>query len=171
MKKLILIALSILSLSANAAVTISAGFTDSDSAEPLVIKAIQVAQKQILLAAYSFTSKPIAEELLRAHKRGVQVFVVVDKSQASERYTSATFIANAGIPIRIDRKHAIMHNKFMVIDSRTVQTGSFNYTKSAAERNAENVIQIDGDAAVVKAYTLEWKTHWDHSETYEARNR
>jgi phosphatidylserine/phosphatidylglycerophosphate/cardiolipin synthase-like enzyme len=68
------------------------------------------------------------------------VQAVLDKSNATAKYSSATFLANMGVPTRIDYEYAIMHNKFMVIDGVTVETGSFNYTKAAEEKNAENVI-------------------------------
>lgn len=77
---------------------------------------------------------------MEAHQRGVNVQVILDSSQKIARCTSATFIANAGIPIRIDSKHTIAHNKVIIVDARTVQQGSFNYTKSAEESNGENVL-------------------------------
>src|SRR5664279_3188552 len=94
------------------------------------------------VAAYSFTSKPIALALLADAKRGVDVKVVVDKSQATARYTAATFLANGGVPVRVDYRYSIMHNKFVVVDGETVETGSFNFTESAAKRNAENSLVL-----------------------------
>src|SRR5208283_3803153 len=88
----------------------------------------QRAKRTVLVQAYSFTSAPIAKALVDAHKRGVDVEVVLDKSQKTEKYSSADFLAHAGIPTKIDSKHAIAHNKIMVIDSATVITGSFNFT-------------------------------------------
>lgn len=135
---------------------VTIGFTPGN-AEDVVVRAIDSARQSIDLAAYSFTSKPIAQALLRAHKRGVQVRAVLDKSQRTERYSSAHFLANVGIPVRIDDRYAIMHNKFMVIDGKTVQAGSFNYTSSAARRNAENVIVLWNDPAAAHAYLQEWQ--------------
>ena len=99
-------------------------------------------QGTILVQAYSLTSAPIAKALLDAHKRGVQVQVILDKSQRTEKYSSADFLANQGVPTMIDASHAIAHNKVMIIDSETVITGSFNFTKAAQEKNAENVLII-----------------------------
>lgn len=87
------------------------------------------------IRAYSFTSAPIAKALVDAHKRDVKVQAILDKSQRSEEFTSATFLTNAGIPTFIDDKHAIAHNKVMIIDSTKVITGSFNFTKAAEESN------------------------------------
>lgn len=144
--------------------TIEVAFSPDMGATDLVVKAIGEAQKKIRVAAYSFTSKPIAEALLKAHKQGVDVRVVVDKSQAKARYTSATFLANVGIPTRIDYKYAIMHNKFMVIDDMNVELGSFNFTNAAEHKNAENVMVLRNDPAVATQYEGEWERLWGESE-------
>jgi len=88
----------------------------------------------VLVQAYSFTFAPIAKALLNAHKRGIKVEVILDKSQRTQKYSSADFMANSGIPTKIDAVHAIAHNKVMVIDGETVITGSFNFTRAAEEK-------------------------------------
>jgi phosphatidylserine/phosphatidylglycerophosphate/cardiolipin synthase-like enzyme len=93
--------------------------------------------------ACSFTSVPIAEALVEAHKRGVRVQVILDKSQRGEKYTSADFIAHAGIPTFINAQHAIAHNKVIIVDTQIVIGGSFNYTNATQEKNAENVLMLD----------------------------
>jgi phosphatidylserine/phosphatidylglycerophosphate/cardiolipin synthase-like enzyme len=107
-----------------------------------IIRELNKAKSTILVQAYSFTSAPIAKALLNAHKRGVKVEVILDKSQRTQKYSSATFLFNAGIPTKIDAKHTIAHNKVMIIDGETVITGSFNFTKAAEENNAENLLVI-----------------------------
>ncbi len=94
--------------------------------------------------------------------------MILDDSQRSEKYTSADFIAHASIPTLIDSKHAIAHNKFMVIDGATVITGSFNFTKAAEEKNAENLLVIRSPELAAK-YIANWQKHADHSEAYEGR--
>lgn len=149
--------------------TIEVAFSPKAGSTELVVKAISSARQSILVAAYSFTSKPIAQALVEAHKRGIDVKVVVDKSQKSERYTSATFLANMGIPVRVDSMHAIQHNKFMVIDGIHVQNGSFNYTAAAEGRNAENVLVIWSNPKLATIYMANWDEHWNHSEPYAAK--
>ena len=146
------------------------GFSPDGGAEALVIRAIGSAQKEILVAAYSFTSKPIAQALLTAHKRGVQVRAVLDKSQRSERYSAATFLANQGISVRIDQKHAIQHNKYLVIDGHSVELGSFNYSRAAAERNAENVMVIWNQPEIARRYREDWERLWDKAAPYTPRS-
>jgi phosphatidylserine/phosphatidylglycerophosphate/cardiolipin synthase-like enzyme len=118
--------------------------------------------------AYSFTSKPISLALLDAHKRGIDVRVVVDKLNATARYTLATFLANQGVPVRVDYRYAIMHDKFIVVDGQEVETGSFNYTAGAEDRNAENVLVLH-DPAMAQHYGREWERLWGESGEMKAR--
>ena len=75
-----------------------------------------------------------------------------------------------GIPVKIDAKHAIAHNKVMVIDDQTVITGSFNFTKAAEEQNAENLLVIY-DKVLAAKYVGNWQTHAEHSEAYQAKEK
>jgi phosphatidylserine/phosphatidylglycerophosphate/cardiolipin synthase-like enzyme len=113
------------------------GYTDA------IVRELDAAKESVLVQAYTFTSAPIAEALMEAHKRRVKVQVVLDKSQWTAKYSSATFFQNVGIPTFVDEIHAIARNKVMVIDSKTVITGSFNFTKAAEDSNAENLLVID----------------------------
>ena len=93
---------------------------------------------------------------------------MLDKSNATARYTAASFLSRAGIPTRIDERYAIMHNKFLVIDGVTVETGSFNYTVAAQTRNAENLIVLRHEPEVAAQYEQEWQRLWRESRDYGA---
>jgi phosphatidylserine/phosphatidylglycerophosphate/cardiolipin synthase-like enzyme len=77
-------------------------------------------------------------------------------------------MAHAGIPTHIDSAHAIAHNKIMIIDKETVITGSFNFTKAAEEKNAENLLIIKSKE-LAAIYIDNWYKHKQHSEGYQAR--
>jgi phosphatidylserine/phosphatidylglycerophosphate/cardiolipin synthase-like enzyme len=143
-------------------------FTPGGNCTDLIVSAIAGAKTSVLVQAYSFTSAPIAKALLDAHKRGVRVHVILDKSQRTEQYSSADFLANQGLPTTVDAHHAISHNKVMVIDGETVMTGSFNFTKAAQERNTENVLIVP-DTALAAQYTQNWQAHAQHSQLYVGR--
>ena len=130
-----------------------------------VVHAIGAAKDRILVQAYSFTSEPIAQALIAAHRRGVRVEVLLDRSQATDRRSSAARLAGAGVPLEIDRAHAIAHNKVIVIDGETVLTGSFNFTESAERRNAENLLVLQ-DRALAEQYAANWASHRVHSQPY-----
>jgi phosphatidylserine/phosphatidylglycerophosphate/cardiolipin synthase-like enzyme len=106
--------------------------------------------------------------LLEAHKRGVKVEVILDKSNLTEKYSSVNFLVNNGIPTRIDAAHAIAHNKIMIIDGETVITGSFNFTRAAEEKNAENLLAIRDKNLAVR-YAENWQEHAQHSEVYAGK--
>jgi phosphatidylserine/phosphatidylglycerophosphate/cardiolipin synthase-like enzyme len=133
-----------------------------------VVEQLSKAKSSVLIQAYSFTSAPIAKALVDAKKRGVKVDVILDKSQRTARYSEADFVAHAGIRILIDARHAIAHNKIMVIDTETVITGSFNFTNAAEENNAENLLVIR-DETLAAIYTQNWHAHEKHSEPYKGK--
>lgn len=141
-------------------------FSPQGGCTEVVVGELGKATNNVLVQAYSFTSAPIAKALVEAHRRGIKIQVLLDKSQRSEKYSSSTFLSNNGIPIAIDAAHAIAHNKVMVIDGQTVITGSFNFTKAAEERNAENLLVIR-DAELAAEYIANWKRHAKHAEPYQ----
>jgi len=150
--------------------TWSVYFSPKGGCTDAIIREQDRSKISILLQAYSFTSAPIAKALLNAHKRGIKVEVILDKSQRTQKYSSADFLVNSGIPTKIDAVHAIAHNKVMVIDGEVVITGSFNFTRAAEEKNAENLLVIR-DKALAAKYIANWKEHGQHSEVYARRRR
>jgi phosphatidylserine/phosphatidylglycerophosphate/cardiolipin synthase-like enzyme len=145
-------------------------FTPGQNCTGVVVDEIAGARKSILVQAYSFTSVPILSALKTAHARGVAVEVIVDKTSArvsrrGSRYSAAAYLSNAGIPIWIDARVAIAHNKVMVIDGETVITGSFNFTSAAQKHNAENLLVVK-DAALAALYGQNWERRRRLSATY-----
>lgn len=140
-------------------------FSPNGGCTKAIVRELNKGKSTILVQAYSFTSAPIAKALLNAHYRGVKVEVILDKSQRTQKYSSATFFFNAGIPTKIDGAHTIAHNKVMIIDEEIVITGSFNFTKAAEGNNAENLLIIH-DKKLASLYTKEWEDHAQHSEIY-----
>ncbi len=157
-------------LSQERSTTWSVYFSPPGGCTEAIIKELDRSKTSVLVQAYSFTSAPIAKALLNAHKRRVEVEVILDKSQRREKYSSADFMANSGIPTKIDADHAIAHNKVIVIDGEVVITGSFNFTRAAEEKNAENLLVIR-DKALAAKYIENWKVHAGHSEGYAGRGK
>lgn len=141
-------------------------FSPRSGCTQAIVNEISSARSEILIQAYSFTSAPIADSLVRAAKRGVNVAAILDKSQRKEKYTSATFLSNSGVPVFIDSAHAIAHNKVIIIDREIVITGSFNFTKAAEEKNAENLLIIRS-RDLAREYIRNWEFHRAHSDLYQ----
>lgn len=150
-----------LSVRARAA-ELEVAFSPDGGAEDLVVATIGAARSSIRMAAYSFTAKRVALALVDARDRGVDVRLLADQREAGSRYSAATFLAHKGIPVRLDGMHPIFHNKYIVVDGRTVETGSYNYS-GQARRNAENALVIRDNPGVAKLYLSDWATHWAHA--------
>lgn len=135
-------------------------FTPGMACTDEIIAFIAQAKKAIRIQAFSFTSWDIADALIAAHKRGVDVVVLLDRSYVDSKIASYLTIAN--IPIYIDYQPTIAHNKVMIIDDNRLITGSFNFTIAAQRRNAENILLIQ-DKALVKSYLKNWQSRRDVS--------
>jgi phospholipase D len=130
-------------------------FTPGNNCAAEVIKTISTAKKQILVQAYSFTDNDIATALVKARRRGVDVRVILDKSQISSKYSKIMILERNRIKVLIDNKPAIAHNKIIIVDEHTVIGGSYNYSESAAKRNAENLLIIN-DTNFAQQYVKNW---------------
>ncbi len=141
-------------------------FSPNGGCTDAILQQINRAKTEILIQAYSFTSKPIAQALIAAQKRSVKITAVLDKSNWTQRYSAATFLKNVGVPVYIDDKHAIAHNKIMIIDNRVVITGSFNFTMAAENKNAENLLIMEDMSDLTRAYRENFQKHLRHSVAY-----
>jgi phosphatidylserine/phosphatidylglycerophosphate/cardiolipin synthase-like enzyme len=137
-------------------------FTPPSDIASAVVQVIASAKREVLVQAYGFTHIGIAQALVGAHQRGVEVKVLLDqKSESTNRLVVELFQSNH-ISLRFDGSHAIAHNKVMVIDGQVVITGSFNFTQSAQSRNAENLLVLRSEE-LANNYKQNWLTHWAHS--------
>jgi phospholipase D len=130
-------------------------FTPGGQCTDDIVNAIHDAKKSIYIQAYQLTSDPIIAEILAAKDRGVLVDVILDKSQLHAKKSALSQLQANHIPVLIDSDVAIAHNKVMIIDGKTVITGSFNFTKNAQNRNAENLLIIY-DKNLASEYMLNW---------------
>jgi Phosphatidylserine/phosphatidylglycerophosphate/cardiolipin synthases and related enzymes len=158
---------------ASAAPSIKVGFSPEGSAQKLVLDTINAAHSSIQMIAYAFQAKDIAAALDAAQKRGVRVQVVVDKrrNKGSTSLAAMRDIAHHGVELRIDGHYHIQHDKMMIVDGSTVETGSFNYAKSAEYDNSENVIVIKDMPDIVAQYQEHFASRWAISEPFEFKKQ
>ena len=128
------------------------------SAERLVIKVIDAAQVSVFMAAYGMTSKPIADAMCDAAARGIAVSAVLDdkSNHHGDTKSKRDYMSACGVAVRTDARYPIMHDKFIVVDGQHVETGSFNYTFAAAQRNAENALVVWNNPLMAGKYTSEF---------------
>ena len=135
---------------------IRACFSPEGHCTNLITSTIENAKSSILVQAYSFTCPQIATALAKAFERGVDVKILIHKSQLSNRHSQVSFLLNKGIPIFIDPAVGIAHNKTMIFDGRQTLTGSFNWSEAANTRNAENLLLIE-DHSLAQIYKDNWE--------------
>jgi phosphatidylserine/phosphatidylglycerophosphate/cardiolipin synthase-like enzyme len=105
---------------------------------------------------------------VKAHKKGVHVEILLDKSNTSSEFSALDFTVHAGIPAYIDAEHASAHNQIIIIVRETVITGSFSFSKAVEEKNAENLLIIKS-RELAKRYLNNWQEHKQHSKLYQGK--
>ena len=151
---------------------IEVGFSPEGTAQQLILKVIDSSKQSIFVSAYSYTSPVITRHLIEASKRGVAVWLVVDMKNnlvdnSKKGATSAlNALVSAGAKVRVNANYAIHHDKVLISDRATVQTGSFNYSSSANDMNSENVIVIWQTPAVAEQYYAHWYARYQEGQDY-----
>jgi phosphatidylserine/phosphatidylglycerophosphate/cardiolipin synthase-like enzyme len=145
-------------------------FSPRSGCEKSIVEAIDSAELDIQVAAYSFSSKPIAAALYRAVKRGVIVRMLMDRRQETAHYSMVNDLLLNGLIVRIDKIETMMHMKTMCIDSQLTILGSYNFTQSAEKRNAEILCFIES-REFAAAVSKNWFKHWQHAKKSEPKKR
>ena len=141
---------------------IAAYFSPKGGCTAALVNELASARREVLVQAYSFSSPEIANALIAAAKRRVRVVILLDRSNEAESYSQLSDLEKHGLKVLIDSSHAIAHNKLVVIDSRTVITGSFNFTRQAEHENAENMLILRDHRELATRYRANFQSHFDH---------
>ncbi|MBD8051101.1 phospholipase D family nuclease [Limnohabitans radicicola] len=149
-------------------------FSPNEGSEALVIRVIDSARKELRVMAYSFTSAPVTQALIAASKRGVDIKVVVDEKNnlsqdAPKARAALSGLLSAGIDVRTINAYPIHHDKVIVVDRKTVQLGSFNYSAAAANRNSENVLVNWENPQLAQVYLRHFTRNYAQSVAYRIR--
>ncbi|RMP38551.1 hypothetical protein ALQ24_200018 [Pseudomonas syringae pv. antirrhini] len=158
---------------ADGARRIEVGFSPEGTARELVLRTIQSATSSVRLSAYMFTSPDVVKALIAAKTRGVDVAVVADQrgnlegNAARAGRHALSLLYKAGIPTRTVGTYPIHHDKFIVVDGKAVETGSFNYTAAAAKSNSENALVVWNDPDLAEQYLSHWQSRWDQGQAFK----
>lgn len=166
LKKFVISTLILLLFSLSSLAEIRILFSPDGGIREEIIEQISASQEFIDVAMYSFTSEPIAEALVRAKNRGVRVRILLDKLQAAGRYSQHQYLLDNGVRIITDVHGGIMHNKIAIIDGRVLLTGSFNWTKSAEERNEENLLLFIDEEEIIRIYQIRLNYLWGFNDSF-----
>jgi phosphatidylserine/phosphatidylglycerophosphate/cardiolipin synthase-like enzyme len=136
--------------------TLEVFFAPDDGAEAALVGLLDTARHSIRFLAYSFTSDPLGEAIVRADRAGLVVEGVMDTDQAeSNTGTELPGFRLDGIDVRLDGNPGQMHEKVFIVDEEIVVVGSYNFSRNANEVNDENVLIIH-NPAIAAAYTEEF---------------
>jgi hypothetical protein len=126
-----------------------------------IISGINNAQVSIDIAIYSFTSDAVRNALINAKNRGVEIRIIADSNQASGSGSEVATLEQAGFQVKRSAggSGGIMHNKYMIIDGRTLFTGSFNWSANAEDNNFENAIFIQA-SPIIQKYQNDFNAIW-----------
>jgi phosphatidylserine/phosphatidylglycerophosphate/cardiolipin synthase-like enzyme len=152
------------SVASGAAVAIC--FSPEEDCAAFAVRTIDNAESEILISAYGLTlGSGIVEALARAKGRGVDVRLIADRTTPCGRNSGVPILASAGVPIWIDDQARIAHEKAMVIDESVVLTGSYNWTRGAAD-NSED-LNLISSSTVATAYATHWHNRLAVSVKFE----
>ncbi len=111
------------------------------------------------ICVFTLTDDDLTEAVLEAHGRGVEVRVITDDEKSLDLGSDALRLRKAGIDLRFDVDPGHMHHKFALFDRRLLVTGSYNWTRGAAESNHENIVVTD-DLRLVTPFCQEFDHLW-----------
>ncbi len=138
-------------------------FSPNGGCTESIVDFIHSANRKIHMLAYDFTSKPIADALIERKKAGLEVEVVLDKSNLTAGSSEMHYVEAGGVSVFVDSKHKIAHNKTILVDDVDLEDGSFNYSESAETKNAENCLFIRFNPVLVAKFEANWQVHRGHS--------
>ena len=140
-----------------------AHFSPGDAPLHRIVALLLAARRSVDVCVFAITDDRIARALLDCHKRGVTLRIISDNDKAFDRGSDIDKLRAAGVPVRVDRTDAHMHHKFAVFDRELLLTGSYNWTRSAANQNYENIIVTD-DARLATTFANVFEQYWDELE-------
>ncbi|EBS2907465.1 phospholipase D family protein [Salmonella enterica subsp. enterica serovar Flottbek] len=149
--------------------SVRVGFSPEGSATQLVLDTINNARYSIRMMAYSFTDPDVMKALGQAKKHGVDVRIVVDYKGNTHRASQEAmkYITMLDIPLRTVDVFPIAHDKVIIFDENTVETGSYNFSRAAARKNSENVIVLQNMPDIAALYLAHWQDRWDRGTDWQ----
>ena len=137
-------------------------FSPKDNCAQKIVSAIDNAKSYVYVAMYYFTSRPLAQAIIRAKDRGVKVRICLagGKDPAYEKYSKSRYLIKNDVDVKLIEGSGIMHNKFCIIDDSITITGSYNWTVSADLENDENVLIINSKE-IARIYKEQFEKFWN----------
>jgi mitochondrial cardiolipin hydrolase len=140
-------------------------FSPGESCREVILQQINLAINRIDICVFTISDDRITEAITGAHQKGVTVRIITDNDKSLDLGSDIQQMSRGGIAIKMDGTPNHMHHKFMVVDSRSLLTGSYNWTRSAARFNHENVL-VTRESGAVRAFQDEFERLWKEMNFY-----
>ncbi|GMV39819.1 MAG: hypothetical protein AMXMBFR64_15350 [Myxococcales bacterium] len=137
-----------------------AWFSPDDDCPERIVALLRTALRSVDICVFTITDDRLADAVLAAHRRGVAVRLLTDDEKSLDVGSDVDKLASRGVAVRYDRTQHHMHHKFAVIDGALLLTGSYNWTRSAADFNDENFLVTD-EPRLVAAYVGQFDVLWE----------
>ncbi|MDX5421618.1 MAG: phospholipase D-like domain-containing protein [Hymenobacteraceae bacterium] len=146
-------------------ITSHAFFSPGDDCLNAIVESMDEAMKSIKICVFTISDDRITEAIIRTHKRGIPIKIITDNHKLHDAGSDIKELAVRGLEVRIDKTRSHMHHKFAIFDETRVLTGSYNWTRSAALHNHENILITD-TVSIVQDYSREFDSLWGSMMKY-----
>jgi len=146
--------------------TSTAFFSPGEECRQVIIQQIKQAIRQVSICVFTISDDRISDSIITAHQRGVDIKIITDNDKSWDEGSDIKQLAHLGIAVKMDNTPNHMHHKFMIADNKSLLTGSYNWTVSAARANHENVLFTE-EAGVVRSYLKEFDSLWKQMQSYK----
>jgi phosphatidylserine/phosphatidylglycerophosphate/cardiolipin synthase-like enzyme len=140
-------------------------FSPGTACREAIIQQLVAANQQVSICVFTISDNVIVDQIINCHRSGLDVKIITDNDKSFDMGSDIAHMQKQGIPVKVDDTRHHMHHKFMVIDQSVVITGSYNWTRSAAEYNHENIVLLQ-DSKIIKSYQAEFHRLWDAMDAY-----
>ena len=135
-------------------------FSPGVSCLEAICEQIKAARHTLEICVFTITDNRITTVIEDAIKRRINVRIISDDMKSGDRGSDVGRLSEGGADVRIDRSPNHMHHKFAIVDNKTLITGSYNWTRSAAESNEENIVVLQ-ESQLTKKFQQEFKAVWE----------
>lgn len=144
-------------------------FSPGDDCLNAIVTGIEEAAQSIKICVFTISDDRISDAIVRAHRSGIRIKIISDNDKLYDKGSDIRELAAKGLEVRVDKTRSHMHHKFAIFDDIHVLTGSYNWTRSAALYNHENVLVTD-NPSIVRDYRREFDKLWDRMTPYTSHS-
>lgn len=135
-------------------------FSPGTACRSAIIHQLRAARKNIDICVFTISDNIIRDELAAQHKMGKRIRIISDNDKSEDMGSDIEFLRRLGIPVILDNTEVHMHHKFALFDREHLLSGSYNWTRSAAERNYENLV-LSSEEELVHSFQGEFERLWE----------